>query len=600
MHAHSHDHENAKATEAGGGRASSRRGTGPVPPARLLGLMGLQATAGNEAVVQLLREAGHAPAQPEQHQHGAGCGHPNDPPAVQRSTVPDVLRASGRPLDEATRSDMEARLGADFGDVRVHDDSAARASAEEVGARAYTSGSHVVLGAGGSDRHTLAHELTHVIQQRQGPVAGTDNGSGLKVSDPSDRFEREAEANAARALAAPAPGRAPTAPDAHDESRESQAPRDGAVQRAIDTGLTVYDGTEGKTVDDLPWQANEKEFFTFSKKVGKDKWSIRPGNADDLAKVQNRLFTKLQELVLDEETYSAKSADLLAQLVKDQLGKPVVASSAGRQSGAGAGGQESGPPTHVLEVAAELAAMGARAFPQDEIAALAAKARPGNGWLYELEMGLKELKADPQCVVQFGSCTQADINHALGRASGATGQGVHIASFVADPRTKSSKTGADWVVWRPVPQDTSESASAPTPTKYTGEFVQAKQTVARNFKTNLKAAAFQLEGKNASGAGSAQTERELTLRSRSQGDHQHMGTIAMQVTDEIGREQQAIVRHISDELKTTMDKKTKKRPYVDRVIVEESMAAGERTLYELVDGSLTTTSLGPVAGSVGE
>ncbi len=100
---------------------------------------------------------------------------------------------------------MENRLGADFSDVRIHDDSAAKASAAEVGARAYTSGSHVVIGDGGGDKRTLAHELTHVIQQRQGPVAGADNGSGLKVSDPSDRFEREAEANAARAMVGSAP-----------------------------------------------------------------------------------------------------------------------------------------------------------------------------------------------------------------------------------------------------------------------------------------------------------------------------------------------------------------------------------------------------------
>ncbi|MFB7592232.1 DUF4157 domain-containing protein [Streptomyces sp. NPDC056169] len=116
-----------------------------------------------------------------------------------------VLRSSGSPLDDGTRADMESRLGADFSDVRVHDDSAARASAAEVGARAYTSGSHIVIGDGGGDRHTLAHELTHVIQQRQGPVSGTDNGSGLRVSDPSDRFEREAEANARRALSGAAP-----------------------------------------------------------------------------------------------------------------------------------------------------------------------------------------------------------------------------------------------------------------------------------------------------------------------------------------------------------------------------------------------------------
>ncbi|MET9079653.1 DUF4157 domain-containing protein [Streptomyces sp. NPDC004232] len=121
-------------------------------------------------------------------------------PAVQRSAVHDVLRTPGRPLDDATRTDMEARFGTDFSDVRVHTDAAAKASAAEVGARAYTSGHHVVIGDGGADRHTLAHELTHVVQQRRGPVAGTDNGAGLKVSDPSDRYEREAETNARRVL----------------------------------------------------------------------------------------------------------------------------------------------------------------------------------------------------------------------------------------------------------------------------------------------------------------------------------------------------------------------------------------------------------------
>lgn len=165
-----------------------------------LDVRALQATAGNAAVVQLLRRDGAA----------------QEAAAAQPGTdVRDVLRSPGRPLDPETRADMEARLGADFSDVRVHDDSAARASAAGLGARAYTSGNHVVLGDGGTDRHTLAHELTHVVQQRQGPVAGTDNGSGLRVSDPSDRFEREAEATATRALAqGAAPLRQRTAPPA--------------------------------------------------------------------------------------------------------------------------------------------------------------------------------------------------------------------------------------------------------------------------------------------------------------------------------------------------------------------------------------------------
>ncbi|MFE9925661.1 DUF4157 domain-containing protein [Streptomyces sp. NPDC005774] len=154
----------------------------------------------------MLRQEGHAWAQPEQHRHDAGCGHQQaGQPQVQRSAVHDVLRAGGTPMNSGLRKEMEARLGADFSQVRIHDDGAARASAAEVGARAYTSGHHVVIGDGGGDKHTLAHELTHVIQQRQGPVSGTDTGAGLKVSDPSDTYEQAAEQNARQVMSAPVP-----------------------------------------------------------------------------------------------------------------------------------------------------------------------------------------------------------------------------------------------------------------------------------------------------------------------------------------------------------------------------------------------------------
>ncbi|MGW3275364.1 eCIS core domain-containing protein [Streptomyces kronopolitis] len=196
-----HDRDRTRTTGSETSRAPARQaaaGSRAAPP----GLAALQAAAGNDAVVQMLRQAGHL--DEERHRHGAGCGH--EQPAVQRSAVHDVLRAPGQPLDETTRTDMETRLGADFSDVRIHRDAAARSSAAEVGARAYTSGSHVVIGEGGADRHTLAHELVHVIQQRRGSVAGTDHGDGLKVSDPADRFEREAEATAQRVMAGPATG----------------------------------------------------------------------------------------------------------------------------------------------------------------------------------------------------------------------------------------------------------------------------------------------------------------------------------------------------------------------------------------------------------
>lgn len=202
-----HEHRTGRTAET---RSTPSRGPAPVDRTELLDL---QRTLGNAAVLHVLRRAGNPYAE---EQPGAGPGRaPEQRPAVQRSAVHDVLSGSGRPLEAPLREEMEARLGADFGDVRVHDDADARASAAEVGARAYTSGHHVVIGDGGKDKHTLAHELTHVIQQRRGAVAGTDHGDGLRISDPSDAFEREAEANARRVMGRSVAGAAPAGHDAH-------------------------------------------------------------------------------------------------------------------------------------------------------------------------------------------------------------------------------------------------------------------------------------------------------------------------------------------------------------------------------------------------
>ena len=55
----------------------------------------------------------------------------------------------------------------------------------------------VVTGMGADElRGVLAHELSHVVQQSQGPVDGSDAPGGIRVSSPSDRFERSAEETA--------------------------------------------------------------------------------------------------------------------------------------------------------------------------------------------------------------------------------------------------------------------------------------------------------------------------------------------------------------------------------------------------------------------
>lgn len=101
---------------------------------------------------------------------------------------------------------MEAGLGHDFSDVRLHTDGRAAESARAVEATAYTVGSDVVFGAGryapstDQGRRVLAHELAHVVQQGASPMP---SGGTLTIRRQDDPSEREAEAVAIGPPAAP-------------------------------------------------------------------------------------------------------------------------------------------------------------------------------------------------------------------------------------------------------------------------------------------------------------------------------------------------------------------------------------------------------------
>jgi hypothetical protein len=121
-------------------------------------------------------------------------------PASVPPLVNDVLRSPGQPLDDGTRGFMESRFGHSFQDVRVHTDDSAAESAKTVDALAYTVDRNIVFARGqydptsSSGKHLLAHELTHVMQQRSAPRGATVQASDASPYDrPDSPSEREAD-----------------------------------------------------------------------------------------------------------------------------------------------------------------------------------------------------------------------------------------------------------------------------------------------------------------------------------------------------------------------------------------------------------------------
>ncbi len=110
--------------------------------------------------------------------------------------------SSGQTLDPSAREFLEPRFGHSFENIRIHADGEADRLSQNFQARAFTTGSDVFFREGAYNPnsrdglHLLAHELTHTIQQSQGPVSGTPTDQGVSVSDPSDSFEQAAEQTA--------------------------------------------------------------------------------------------------------------------------------------------------------------------------------------------------------------------------------------------------------------------------------------------------------------------------------------------------------------------------------------------------------------------
>jgi hypothetical protein len=85
----------------------------------------------------------------------------------------DALRVGGQSLSPSSRAFFEPRFGHDFSHVRVHTGPQAGQLARAVRAKAFTAGCDIVFGEGHyqptspAGQWLMAHELTHVLQQRE-------------------------------------------------------------------------------------------------------------------------------------------------------------------------------------------------------------------------------------------------------------------------------------------------------------------------------------------------------------------------------------------------------------------------------------------------
>jgi hypothetical protein len=183
-------------------------------------------------------------------QHAA----PGEAPAI----VHDALRATGQPLDPATRAYFEPRFGYDFSDVRIHTGPSAETSAQAVHALAYTVGQNVVFNAGQYSPQTnqgqrlLAHELTHVVQQR--------SGAALRLQRDHVKEQQEPGQYSPTAFLRSSWKEVNDLGIAYQEKADDKHPG----------GATVLDAPSGKQIAHL--DQNAKVFILREGIVGGDRW----------------------------------------------------------------------------------------------------------------------------------------------------------------------------------------------------------------------------------------------------------------------------------------------------------------------------------------
>jgi hypothetical protein len=188
-------------------------------------------------------------------------GGPVGPDTAQRISS---ARGGGSTLDGGTRATMESGFGTSFEDVRVHHDTESDVLNRRLTSHAFTTGSDIFLrtDASPSDSRLMAHELTHVVQQRS-----MGGGGGMSVGAAGDPHESHADAMADTVLsssAAPAQAAPAAAQRAADDEVEaqhdvSQRAEEDEVEAKHDLSVQRAEEDEVEAKHDLSVQRAEED-----------------------------------------------------------------------------------------------------------------------------------------------------------------------------------------------------------------------------------------------------------------------------------------------------------------------------------------------------
>ena len=158
-----------------------------------------------EEELQMQRQAEEEEEEEEQEEEVQ-----TQPAESQPTVVPENLetrinnaRHIGQPMSESARASFEPHFGIDFSDVRIHTGAEANRLSQQLGAKAFTTGSDVFFREDAyqpeseSGKRLLAHELTHVVQQKGGQLHSdvqgqteTELARNLISKSPSDVIQR--------------------------------------------------------------------------------------------------------------------------------------------------------------------------------------------------------------------------------------------------------------------------------------------------------------------------------------------------------------------------------------------------------------------------